>query len=347
MRNAPMAATVPDGFELVPCPGCNASEGSSAYVSRQGFRIVRCSVCELAYLNPRPTEQHLLSYYPETYPPYQSQRGEVERRLKFCTNARLLVMRNAYGRADLRPRGASKILARLMSLIKSPQSCGEAIAHFAGGRFLDFGCGSGTFLRRMRAMGWRGVGIDFTDAPVQRVRDSGIEAYVGTLPSRDLHSESFDLITMRHSLEHVARPREVLEAARELLSPGGVIEIRVPNFAGGEIERFGDASNMLDLPRHLIHFDAQSLGALLRQSGFDDVVIEQKSRAGSLRKSARAFGKNGFVAAAMARSTLLCKWMARRYERQGRGNELIATARRPAKVTRVKAHDRVLADALV
>ncbi len=328
---------VPKGFELIDCPSCHSREFSLAQKGRDWdspaspeFHVVRCNACGLAYLNPRPTVEHLRTYYPDHYAPYQKQKGEIERKSKIVTTARLFVMRNAYARPDLRPQGAMKMLAHLFSLFKSAKSAGEATAYFGNGRFLDFGCGSGTFLRRMRAMGWTGVGIDFGDAPVQRVRESGIEAHVGTLPSPDLQPASFDLITMRHSLEHVGDPRSVLVAARDLLVPGGVLEIRVPNFAGWEIEHFGSAANMLDLPRHLIHFEEPSLRKMLTDCGYVNIEVEHRCRPGSLKKSAKRLNRATATKLdrRLAKSTMYCRWIARKCEQRRAGNELIMTARK-------------------
>jgi len=313
------------------------------------MQVVRCGECGLNYLNPRPTADHLLTYYSQDYAPHGNQRGEVKRRWKLVTLARLLVMKNAYGRPDLRPRGAKKIWATMMSWCKSARSCGEAIEYFGNGRLLDFGCGSGTFLRRMREMGWDGTGIDFSEAAVSRVKESGIPAYIGSLPCEALQRRTFDLITMRHVLEHVADPRAVLRAALDLLSPGGELRIQSPNFASWEIEHFGDAANMLDLPRHLIHWDAPTLRRMLQECGYEDVEVRPSCRAGSLRKSARRMDATAASPQdrLMAKSTLYCKWVAQRCERQGRGNELIARATKPVLTRPAPTREGQIADALV
>ncbi|CAN5415695.1 class I SAM-dependent methyltransferase [soil metagenome] len=347
--------SVPPNFELVPCPGCGSREFTAAHVTHanestggESMQVVRCNQCGLHYLNPRPTAEYLLSFYPDDYAPYRLQRGEIERPWKIVTIARLLVMKNAYGRPDLRPTGIKKFWATVMSWFKSPKSCGEAIAYFGSGRLLDFGCGAGTFLRRMRAMGWSGTGIDFSEAPVKLVRNSGIPAYVGSLPCAELKPQSFDLITMRHVLEHIADPRTVLRAAIDLLAPGGELQIQSPNFSSFEIEHFGDAANMLDLPRHLIHWDVKTLRDMLEQCGYANIEVRQVCKSNSMRKSARRMDRSVMTRLDrwMAKSTMVCRWMALRCEQTGRGNELIAKATRPATLQPAAIEGQV-ADALV
>src|SRR5205807_6943520 len=65
--------------------------------------------------------------------------------------SRKLILRRAYGKPELRPSGAAGVMATVASWVKRPESCGFAVPFHGRGRLLDFGCGSGTFLRRMAA----------------------------------------------------------------------------------------------------------------------------------------------------------------------------------------------------
>src|SRR2546423_1647282 len=77
---------------------------------------------------------------------------------------------------------------------------------------------------------------------VRDVRASGLRAFQGSLPHPDLLPGSFDVITMRHALEHVPSPRDVLRSAWDLLDAGGMLLVQVPNFEGFDAQYFGDAS---------------------------------------------------------------------------------------------------------
>jgi 2-polyprenyl-3-methyl-5-hydroxy-6-metoxy-1,4-benzoquinol methylase len=332
--------TVPEGFELIACPGCDSNDYTPAYSGKDWIlpsgltlTVVRCKNCSLAYTNPRPKLDQLGRYYPEEYSPYQKGRGEIERGNRLSTFGRMLILRRAYARPDLKPAwwgwGPT---AGFLSLFQSPRDLGFAIPYFGNGRLLDFGCGSGTFLRRMKALGWDVTGLDFSEATVEVVRQTGITAYAGTLPHPELKAKTFDLITMRHALEHVPEPRSILSAALDLLVPGGMIEIQVPNFGGWEIEHFKDAAHTLDLPRHLLHWEQATLGAMLSKCGFTDVKVHQECRASWLQKSAKKQDRYTPDAAdkEIAGSRKHARVIARKLEAEGRGNELFATARRPS-----------------
>lgn len=320
-------------FELVPCPTCLATPSSLAHEGKDWalnnpaitFRIVHCDACGFHYLNPRPKLEILGRYYTDGYAPY-SMGGDD----KPASSARALVLREAYGAPAHRPRAAARVVARALITLRGARHFGFGIPWHGQGRLLDFGCGAGKFLKRMHAVGWHVTGVDFSDVAVSSVRQSGLKALQGSLPHPELSSASFDVVTMRHALEHVPDPVSVLRAAKDLLTPGGKLVIQVPNFASWEVAYFGDAAELLDLPRHLNHFTPQTLAEILRRAGFVDVDVQVASYASRLRKSAKLL-KPGVRGPARKMGALLrLSWMARLAawgcRATNRGNELIATA---------------------
>jgi 2-polyprenyl-3-methyl-5-hydroxy-6-metoxy-1,4-benzoquinol methylase len=220
----------------------------------------------------------------------------------------------------------------ILIAIKGPESFGFGVPWRGQGRLLDFGCGSGKFLKRMTAVGWKTTGVDFSEAAVAAVRKMGIMVYQGTLPNENLPAGSFDIITMRHSLEHVPDPVAILEAARDLLATNGQLVIRVPNFASWEVDYFGDASPRLDIPRHLTHFTPATLKAMLEKSGYETITVKQICRANWLRKAAKLSErgpKRKF--AFLFQTTFFCRIAAVASHWAGGGNEIIAIARLPGE----------------
>ena len=163
------------------------------------------------------------------------------------------------------------------------------------GRLLDFGCGGGDFLARMRRAGWEVVGLDVSTSAVERVRDHlGLQAHIGTLPCPAWPNDCFDAITMRQSLEHVHDPLGVIRDARRLLRPGGTLLVTVPNFASLASSCFGSAWYGLDLPRHLTHFTPSTLSAILGTAGFESIEWWQERHHSWIRHSAQR--SHGFLA---------------------------------------------------
>src|SRR5262249_27857314 len=79
----------------------------------------------------------------------------------------------------------------------------------------------------------------------------------------------FDCITLWHSLEHLQDPLSSLKSAVSLLRPQGWCIIAVPDGSGLQARMFGAEWLHLDVPRHLFHFNSQSLRQLLETTGFE------------------------------------------------------------------------------
>lgn len=98
-------------------------------------------------------------------------------------------------------------------------------------RLLDIGCGFGYFLKRAQADGWEPIGIDIVPEAVlsAKRRVPSAELFLGDLATANLPTGSIDAITMWDVLCHVEDPSAELQECLRILSPGGVIGIRVRN----------------------------------------------------------------------------------------------------------------------
>jgi 2-polyprenyl-3-methyl-5-hydroxy-6-metoxy-1,4-benzoquinol methylase len=154
----------------------------------------------------------------------------------------------------------------------------------SSGRILDIGCGKGAFLRSFldHRPGWQCVGIEPSREEAELARRGGqIEVHEGMLGAIALPPGSFDLVSIMHVFEHVTRPIETLRQMHDLLKPGGVLFIEVPNTA--DMNMFYD----LLLFEHLYHFTPETLAWLLAREGFDVVAHERSTTYGAQRVVAR------------------------------------------------------------
>jgi SAM-dependent methyltransferase len=232
------------------------------------FMIVECRDCGLCFTNPRPSASSIGDFYADDYAPHQ---------------------------AAAKPGRGPRWWQRLPLVGRRPDLLRKILPLHGQGRLLDFGCGSGSFLLRMRRQGWKVTGVDASESVVDRLRaDHGLHAFSGSLPHPALDEGSFDVITMWQALEHVHQPLEILQSARELLCPGGKIIVAVPNIDCLAFHLFGTAWNGLDLPRHLVHFNPVTLRLMLKRAGFRSGRVSMVRRSGWLRSSAR-LAKRQFV----------------------------------------------------
>lgn len=302
-------------WEETPCLLCGwddaelraeAADYSPASGSGLRFAIVQCRRCGLLYTNPRPTPDTIGQFYPATYRPH-APRGKRAIRLP--------------------SRFWSRLLGR-----PSPERRGR-LPWIGTGRLLDFGCGGGSYLRRMAELGWRVAGVDVSPRAVQSIREEmGLEIHLGSLPHPDLMTDSFDVVTMWQSLEHVHQPLAVLRAAFELLRPGGKIIVAVPNRDSLAANGFGEHWFGLDLPRHLTHFTRGALTEMLRTAGFRVEKVRGLVHYHWLQASALRAIQAG--SSSLWRRLLAHKFVARAvawgYYALGQADCLVAVAERPA-----------------
>ncbi len=99
----------------------------------------------------------------------------------------------------------------------------------SGGRVLDIGCGTGCLLRRLSERGFGVAGVDAHPEAAAQAREAGFEVVEGRFEEGMFPEESFDLVIARSVLEHVPEPTMLLSAMADLLKPGGVVALEVPN----------------------------------------------------------------------------------------------------------------------
>lgn len=237
-------------WEKTLCPLCGSDCGlpvadiPEMEIEGVTCRVVRCRECGLTYSNPRPSEDTIYHIYQDNYAAHST-----------C------------GLSEHDRRRAVKRLQRSSWRSWHPQRHGMAVQ--GQGRLLDFGCGGGAFLELMHRQGWKVLGLDLGSQVVENIRTKlNLPVTEGTLPRPDLPPESFDVVSMWHSLEHVHRPLEVLQEAARLLVPGGRLLVGVPNVGSAPRYWYGGAWCGWRLPHHLTHFSPDTLRRMVERAGF-------------------------------------------------------------------------------
>jgi 2-polyprenyl-3-methyl-5-hydroxy-6-metoxy-1,4-benzoquinol methylase len=260
------------------------------------FCVVRCVDCQLAFTNPRPVPRSMGVFYPDDYAPYAGHEPETRPHNVARRRFEHAVLQRDFGY----PAGSNDRMTSLYAAIGKATIRGVRRREFwipyrQPGRLLDFGCGAGDFMKRMREYGWQVEGIDVSTAVANRLGvGPGIQVHIGTLPHPNVQPESFDAVTMWHSLEHVHNPRAVLKAANTVLRGGGILAVSVPNFGSWSRRHFQQHWFELALPRHLTQFEPATLEALVKAEGFRVLSLQQMGRGSCLRKSARQAAEAGF-----------------------------------------------------
>jgi SAM-dependent methyltransferase len=197
-------ATVFDGprreFDapLAACPLCSSRQIASFVTDHRQISIWRCGDCQLRFMNPQYSDAALGEYYAR----YTSR-----------DPAELLAGRNASRRA--RKQGNIDLLKPLVR---------------AGGRVLSVGCGDGLELLLLRESGFRVEAYDVDPATATAVESAtGIRVHSGDLFDLPIERRAFDCVFLDQVLEHPKNPADYLRLIRELLAPGGLCYLGVPN----------------------------------------------------------------------------------------------------------------------
>src|SRR5262249_34002010 len=117
------------------------------------FVVVQCEDCGLCYTCPRPDRISVGQVYPADYP---TPRRKAEDRVQRTVDRTAASLSSVLGRLSSRLRGRPCVERR-------------ALPWHGQGRVLDFGCGGGSFLERMRDQGWQVTGLDVSATTVERL----------------------------------------------------------------------------------------------------------------------------------------------------------------------------------
>ncbi len=215
---------------------------SQDYESNTGqFDIYFCNQCKLGFTEPYPTE----STSPYLYETRESSdfdvvQGTLVDRIKDYLARRLLT--------SLSPRSPEHVRA-----------------------VLDYSTGNGRFALTAAEL-FSNASVDAVDYGEQpppllsanrnRVNYIAMSSFNGT-------SRQYDLIVLRHVLEHNYHPIALLKALGERLTDTGIIYVEVPNLESGCARLVGRTWVGYYTPRHVFHFTRDSLRQAIELAGLE------------------------------------------------------------------------------
>ena len=225
----------------IQCNLCGRSEFKIIEDHEPPFKVIQCAYCRLLFVNPFPEKAALIKHYDENY--YTEWlAAQSKRRLKMWK--------------------------RRLNKLESFEKCGS---------LLDVGCATGMFLDLAKKRGWKVSGTELSPYASRHAKNIlGMPIFCGELTDSPYHNKSFDVITMWHVLEHVMDPASYLRKAYNLLKPGGLLVVAVPNVNDHIMRiayRIVKGRKMMMFSKdereiHLFHFSIRTLKALLEETGY-------------------------------------------------------------------------------
>lgn len=242
------------------------------YGNEGTWNVHRCQKCAHTYQFPIPKDDaELKRFYPKTYYAHQQRPLTVSRNnptrgfrcrmqyLKYCRGYEHLPVR-------FNPMGVllGSFLFRKPLHLQTPY-------YNQGGRVLDFGCGSGSFVAFLKEIGWLAEGIEYDESAAQAGAALGLSITAGSTDILETQTNYYQHIFAFHSIEHLVTPTRFFRAAYQALRPGGTLRIDVPNGASAAVHRFQERAYYVTMPVHVHLFSPKSLSKCLVDAGFSKI----------------------------------------------------------------------------
>jgi len=211
--------------------------------SNDFFTLAECSCC-LILTSPRPTESKIEEYYNSEYFPHSS--------------------------ANYRNSFFNKIFRKLSYFWKN-----RIIKKYSSNdqiKLIDIGGGDGSlalYLRRTIPE------IHVYEKDCECVDFINGKNIFSTNDLRILDDNHYNILTLFHSLEHVHDIEELFFNINRISAKNATMIIAVPNSNASEIRFLSSSWAAWDVPRHLYHFNQDTLSLLLDKYGWK--IIESKN----------------------------------------------------------------------
>lgn len=215
--------------------------------------LIRCTGCGLVKTDPPITNSDLSKLYNPDY----------------FTRDYASDMRN--GNLDLDRDLINQINLDLLKLV---------VKYRRQGNLLDVGCADGSFINYARAA-FKVEGIEYSDIPMFNPM---LDIHRGSFELTELPAEHYDVVLMIDVFEHFIDPVLCLKKLHNILSPEGIVVIKVPTYLNSlyyrTLSAFGRflplhhqpvlklPKNHNPLPYHVYEHTPKTITTLLERHGF-------------------------------------------------------------------------------
>jgi len=207
-----------------------------AHYQEKTYSLMKCSICGMIQIFPRPEKIYLDSFYDEYFDadPSFSAANQFKKMNTFDD---------------------------VLSFIKAlyPKSC----------TLLDLGCGNGASLEiAQKKYGLDVFGVDKGASACEVCAKKGIKTYCGELDDARFPDNNFDVVVTFHVIEHVLKPRQLLVEVNRILKKGGLFVVKTPNVDSKLARLTGPFWGFMNPPFHINYFTPRTLRIFLEDTGF-------------------------------------------------------------------------------
>jgi 2-polyprenyl-3-methyl-5-hydroxy-6-metoxy-1,4-benzoquinol methylase len=228
------------------CPTCG-SRDETREVEKDHMTIVRCRACDLVYVTPTFDEAH----YRDVYASAEYQ--EIVRDLGIKSH-------------DYRVERFGTERVALMARHLERAGSGAI-------RYLDVGCSTGFVVEAARNTGWDAIGIDLNPSAIEFGRSRGLDLRTVALEDGGFGPGTFDALSLFDVLEHLLDPVRTLRHCVDLLAPGGILFLYVPNYDSASRLLMGADAHFIWPTHHLNYYTPSTIADLARRERLAPVWI--------------------------------------------------------------------------
>ena len=155
-------------------------------------------------------------------------------------------------------------------------------------KLLDAGCGKGFFIQSCIKNKINAIGIDVSKSGVDYAANilkvKAEQTDIVNFSKRIENQNSYDLITLWATIEHLPNPQEVFNAIYTCLKPGGLFFLDT-GLGSDRFEKFlAGHSQWYDAPQHLFIYSVEGLKILLSNAGFNILTLDKNFERNYLRR---------------------------------------------------------------
>lgn len=220
------------------------------------FKILKCFVCNLGTITPKPNSEEIKCLYDKNY----------------FSNEQEATGYNDY---LLWEKFIKKTAIKRLKLIEKYTN--------SIGNLLEIGCATGYFLEMALQRGWKVKGIEISQWAANIamkklggncIINSSIEKAINSLENK-----KYDAIVAWDVIEHLSDPQNILKKICQLLTPNGLFAITTPDSSGLLSSLTGKFwLNYRKVPEHIYFFDKNSISQLLSQLGFTIILTKSHGK---------------------------------------------------------------------
>jgi ubiquinone/menaquinone biosynthesis C-methylase UbiE len=155
---------------------------------------------------------------------------------------------------------------------KSRNQIRDVLNFVSPGPVLDIGCSLGYTIHAAQQLGLKAQGVEYDPGVAQYCRSKGYAVETGSMTNLPFDSNAFQIVVMKHVLEHTHEPSSALREVWRVLKPNGGLMIAVPDGRYGKAIRDPYHCRFFDYADpdtgHCIYYTPTTLARLVVDCGF-------------------------------------------------------------------------------